>query len=174
MKCSSFLSLLALIFCLSISGCGYTNKTVLPNNTQSIYVMTVRNEIPIQHVYAYEPGLEMTITNAIIRRFQQDGNLKVVKQEDADAILDAKLVAFEQEGVRFSNLESVEEYRLFVVLSMKLLDAKTNQVIWEEPRFSGDEEYFVSDVRSLNRGDAALVAIDRLARNVVDRVVEDW
>ena len=40
--------------------------------------------------------------------------------------------------------------------------------------FSGDAEYFVSDVRSVGREDASLRAVDRLARNIVDRIVEDW
>jgi len=159
---------------LSLAGCGYTNKTVLPRDLKTIYVKTVRNEIPIEALYAYQPGLEMAITNAIIQRFQVDGILKVVKEDEADAILDASLIGFEQEGVRFSNLESVEEYRLFIILKMKLIDGKTNEKIWEEPSFSGDAEYFVTDVNAVSREAASQKAIERLAFNVVDRVVEDW
>ena len=159
---------------LSVAGCGYTNKTVLPRNIQTIYVKTVRNEIPVEAIYAYQPGLEMAITNAIIQRFQVDGILKVVKEDEADAILDAGMIGFEQEGVRFTRLESVEEYRLFIILNMKLIDGKTDQVIWEEPSFSGDAQYFVTDVDSISREEASQRAIQRLAFNVVDRVVEDW
>lgn len=158
----------------SFAGCGYTQKAALPQNIKTIYVETVKNKIPIENVYAYVPGLEMMSTNAIIRRFQRDGNLRVVTREDADAVLQCDLISFDQEGVRFSNLERVEEYRLFVVIAMRLVDAKTGRVIWEEPRFSGDSEYFVSSVKSVAREEAALRAVDRLARNVVDRVAEDW
>ncbi len=170
-KVSCFLMAVSCFFHWS---CGYTSKTVLPQNIKTIYVNTVQNNIPVDHVYAYVAGLEIDITNAIIRRLHQDGNLKVVPREQADAVLEAKLIGFEQEGVRFSKLESVEEYRLFVILDMQLVNGKTGEVIWKEPNFSGDSEYFVSTVRTLSREEAARQAVDRLARNVVDRIAEDW
>jgi hypothetical protein len=174
MKTIRFSLCLFSILSLISSGCGYTRKTVLPQDIKTIYVDTVQNAIPVERVYAYEPGLEIAITNAIIRRLHKDGNLKVVPREQADAILEAKMTGFEQEGVRFTNLESVKEYRLFIVISAKLINGKTNEVIWEEPNFTGDTEYFVSQVRSISRQEAALQAIERLAHNVVDRIVEDW
>ena len=169
---SPFLFFLSAV--LLFSGCGYTRKTTLPQNIKTIYVDTVKNKIPIENVYAYVPGLEMMATNAIIRRFERDGNLRIVARDKADSILQCDLIGFDQEGVRFSSLERVEEYRLFVIVAMRLVDAKTGHVIWEEPNFSGDSEYFVSNVRSVAREEAAQRAVDRLARNVVDRVVEDW
>ncbi len=162
------------IFLLSVSGCGYTRHTTLPQNMKTIYVGTVTNQIPVSHVYAYQPGLEIDITNAIIRRLHRDGNLQVVPKDQADVILESALIGFEQEGLRFTSLESVSEYKLFIVLSLKLTDRKTGQVIWEEPNFTGDTEYFVSVIRSLSRQEAAQRAVDRLAKNVVDRIVEDW
>ncbi len=153
---------------------GYTQKASLPQDIKTIYVDTVKNAIPINEVYPYEFGLEMAITQAVIRRLHRDGNLRVVPREKADAVLEANLIRFEQEGVRFSKIESVEEFRLFIVLSLRLLNGKTEEVIWEEPNFSGDEEYFVSEVRSIARRDATEAAIERLASNVVDRITEDW
>lgn len=166
----------ALAVCtLSSAGCGYTQKTVLPENIKTIYIDTVKNKIPVDKVYAYVPGLEIDITNAVIRRLHKDGNLKVVgEREDADAVLEMDLTAFEQEGLRFTSLESVEEYRMFIVLDMKLLHTPTGNELWREANFSGDSEYFVSDVRSISREEASRRAIDRLAKNVVDRIVEDW
>ena len=158
-----------------LAGCGYTRHAVLPQNIKSIYVENVKNEIPLSQVYVYQPGLEMAITKALVRRFNRDGNLRVAPTADqADAILKSSLRDFEQEGLRFTSLESVEEYRLFIVVSLRLIDARSKKVIWEEPSFSGDAEYFVSNVRSVAREEATQRAIERLARNVVDRVVEDW
>lgn len=176
MKLFRFLSLSVMtILIVSSAGCGYTQKTVLPENIKTIYIDTVKNKIPVAETYAYVPGLEMDITNAVIRRLHKDGNLKVVgEREQADAILEMDLVSFEQEGLRFTSLESVEEYRMFVVLSLRLIHGATKNILWEEPNFSGDSEYYVSDVRSINREEASRQAIDRLARNVVDRIVEDW
>ncbi len=173
----SFLSHIALsaLFLSFVSGCGYTQKTTLPNDIKTIYIDTVRNEIPIDQVFAHEPGVEIKVTNAIIRRLNLDGTLKVVNDKSkADAMLDSSMIRFEQEGLRFTSLESVSEYKLFIALHLRLINPKTKEIIWEEPNFSGDTEYFVTEIKSIGRSLATDQAIDRLARNVVDRIVEDW
>lgn len=166
---------LLFIFFLSLQGaCGYTQKTVLPQNLKTLNVATFQNKLPAGRVYAYEPGLEMKITNALLRRLHDDGNLKVVGREKADAVLEGDLINYEQEGLRFTGLERIEEYRLYLVVSLRLRDGKTGATIWEEPNFSGDASYFVIGPRAVSRAEAADKAIERLARNVVDRIVEDW
>lgn len=158
-----------------LSGCGYTQQTTLPHDIKSIYVRTVLNKIPVDEIVAYHPGLEMGITKAVVRRFNKDGNLKVAASEaQADAVLEIDLLRFQQEGLRFSTLEQVQEFRLFIVVAMRLVHIQTKEMIFEEPNFSGDAEYFVSDIRSLGREEAVNRALDRLAKNIVDRVVEDW
>lgn len=166
--------ILFLVAAITLSGCSYSRKTVLPRNIKTIYVETVKNKLEVEEIYAYQQGLEMDITNAVIRRLQQDGTVKVVKKENADAILKTDLLAFEQEGLRFNQLEEVKEYRLFVVVKLRLVDAKTGDLIWEEPNFTGDNEYYVSSVTSIGEQKAAMDAVERLAYNIVDRIVEDW
>lgn len=174
MKTIRLLGVAFLVLVLGLAGCGYTNKTVLPRNIKKIYVETVKNKLKPDEIYAYQQGLEMDITNAVIRHLQRDGNLKVVTKEKADAILKTDLLSFEQEGLRFDQLESVQEYRLFAVVALTLVDAKTEDVLWEEPNFTGDNEYYVSDITSINEQRAAVEVVDRLAKNIVDRIVEDW
>jgi len=168
------MAVLFLAVLVGLSGCGYTRKTVLPRNIKTIYVETVKNKLDVERIYAYQPGLEMDITNAVIRRLQQDGTVKVVTQDKADAILKTDLLAFEQEGLRFTNLEEVSEYRLFVEVSLKLIDRKTGDIIWEEPHFTGDNEYYVSDVTSIGEQKAAVDVVNKLAFNIADRIVQDW
>jgi len=54
------------------------------------------------------------------------------------------------------------------------VDAKTGDILWEEKNFTGDTEYFVSQVSSLGEQKAAVDAVDHLAKNIADRIVEDW
>lgn len=165
---------MVLAWILVLSGCGYTTKTVLPRGMKTIYVDTVKNKIPISQVMSYQQGLEMDITNAVIARFQVDGNLRVVTKDKADAILKMDLKAYEQEGLRFDQLEGVQEYRLFINMRLQLVDTKTNETIWEEPDFSGDDEYYVTEIKQQGEQAAAEQAVGKLAKNIVDRVVEDW
>ena len=166
--------ILGLVVAMALSGCSYTRKTVLPRNIKTIYVETVKNKLNPEKLYAYQQGLEMDITNAVIERFQQDGTLKVVAQDKANAILKTDLTSLEQEGLRFNSLEGVAQYRLFIVVRLKLVDAKTGDTLWEEPNFTGDTEYYVTSVTSIGQQKAAVDAVHHLAYNIVDRVVEDW
>ena len=175
MKNKKIIAVGLLMLAVALNGCaGYTRKTTLPRNIKTIYVETVKNKLDIEKVYAYQQGLEMDITNAVIRGLHQDGTLKVVEQGKADAILKTDLLSFEQEGLRFNQLESVEEYRLFIVVKLRLEDAKTGELIWEEPNFTGDNEYYVTDITTIGEQEAAQDAVANLAHNVVDRIVEDW
>jgi outer membrane lipopolysaccharide assembly protein LptE/RlpB len=173
-----------------LSGCGYTRKTVLPRNIKTIYVETVKNKLDIEQVYAYQQGLEMDITNAVVRGLQQDGTIKIAEEKKADAILKTDLLQYEQEGLRFTQLEEIKEYRIFIVVKITLVDAKTGDVIWEEPNFTGDNEYYVTgptligaqgvqkdstaSVTSIGEQRASVAAVQNLATNIVSRIVEDW
>ena len=164
--------IILVFFCLS--GCGYTQQVTLPNNIKTIAIPTFQNKIPPNERYAYRPGLEIELTNAIRDRFIFDGNFKVVDESEADAILKGAIVSYEQEGLRFDQLESVEEYRLFLVVNFELVDRKTKQVIIKEPNFSGQTEFFTSHSPAAVRRTAANSVVVDLARSLVDRIVEEW
>jgi hypothetical protein len=158
----------------TLSGCGYTQQVKLPNDIKTIYVPTFEDKIPPGNRYAYRAGLEIELTNAVIDRFIFDGNLKVVSKEDADAILEGSILSYEQEGLRFDDLESVEEYRLFLVVAFKLIEQKTQETLIEESNFSGRAEFFTSRSPSSVRRSAANDAVTDLARSLVNRIVEAW
>jgi hypothetical protein len=174
MKNIRWLGVWGLVAAMAFSGCGYTRKTVLPRNMKTIYIETVKNKLDPETLYAYQPGVEMNITNAVIQRLQMDGTLKVVEQKKADAILKTDLLSLDQEGLRFNSLEGVSQYRLFMVVRLELVDAKTGDVIWEEPNFSGSTEYYVTTVTSIGEQKASVDAVRNLAYNIADRIVEDW
>src|SRR3990167_9403651 len=109
---SWIISLVAVLGIFSFSGCGYTQKARLPNDIKTIAIATFKNEIPPEEQFAYHAGLEIELTNAVRDRFIFDGNLKVVDESEAEAILQGSIISYEQETLRFDRLESVQEYRL--------------------------------------------------------------
>lgn len=155
-------------------GCGYTNRATLPNNIRTIAIPPFANVIPPEDIFTYERGLEIDITQAVIDRILFDGNLKVRKLETADSRLEGKVVQYFQEPTGYTQLDSVSEYRLFLVCDLKLIDQRTEEVIWHEPSFSGKAEYFVTGSATKPERDAVQDVIKDLAKNIVDRIVEDW
>ena len=97
-----------LVLCIltAVSGCGYSSKIQLPNDIKTIYVPTVVNQIPIEEMMIYIPGMEVDMTNAVIERFNFDGTLKVVSRpEDADATLKIYLRSFDKKPFIFFSRE---------------------------------------------------------------------
>ena len=155
------------VFLVSVVGlatsCGYTQHMVLPGGIQTIYVETFKNAIPAERIYAYRSGLEIDLTNAVIKRFNFDGNLRVVKDENrADAKLIGAIIAYEQETIRYTSIDRPQELRLHLVVDIKLVNLKTGQTMWHEPNFSGSTLFEPNDEQGLRRVSAASDAVNDL------------
>ncbi len=170
--CRGFLIVLILAV---FSGCGYTQKQKMPNDIKSLAVPTFVNTIKAKQIYSYQAGLEIKLTNAIRDRILFDGNVKLAEPSNADGALIGKLISYVQEPIGYNRFEQVDRYRLVVVTDITLKDLRTNEVIWHEPNFTGEIIYNVSAGDQLiNQPEAADEAIRQLARDIVDRMVEDW
>jgi len=175
LKIANRFHLLFLILIVALgSGCGYTNRAILPNGIKSIAIPPFQNNIPPQEIFTYEGGLEIDVTEAVIDRILFDGNLKVEDIKKADARLEGKLTNYYQEALRFNSLDGVQEYRLYMVCDLQLIDQRTNTLIWHEPSFSGDTEYFIEGVLTKPESTAVKAVMKDLAKNIVDRIIEDW
>ena len=108
------------------------------------------------------------------KRFNLDGNLKVVSEDKADAKLEGAIIAYEQETLLRTSTDQPQEMRLHLVVDLKLVKLKTGEVIWHEPNFSGSTLFAPNDEQGVRRISAATDAVTTLAKNIVDRVVEDW
>ncbi len=178
------LKLLVGIFLLATffhaSGCGYTTKTVLPGNIKTIHVPPVKNAIDLSgeisdkdRFRVTRPGVEVDITNAVINRFIFDGNLKVVSREKADAVLEAKLVDYRRDPLRYSEGDDIQEYRLSLTIDATVYLTNGRKVLWHE-RLTGDTSFFLSGARALSEDEAVVKAVEDLARRVVNKTIESW
>ncbi|MBI4970901.1 MAG: hypothetical protein HZC17_03575 [Candidatus Omnitrophica bacterium] len=157
-----------------LSGCGYTQKSKMPNDIKKLAVPTFINTIQAKKIYTYQAGLEVKLTNEIRNRILFDGNCKLTEPAQADAALIGKLVHFSQEPLGYDQLERVDRYRLYIVTDITLKDLRTNQVIWHEPNFVGEVIYDTKGSTGITQTNATDVGIKKLARDIVDRMVEDW
>ena len=180
-KRSAFFLLLLSFLTLQNSGCGYTTKSLLPENIKSICVNPVKNTINLtgeisdkDRFRVYRPGVEVELTNAIINRFIFDGNLKVVAPEKADAVVEAKLVDYRRDPLRYSAGDDVQEYRLTIILDVTVYEAQNHKVIWHESNLAGDTSFFLTGPRAVSEDQAATKAVEDVARRVVEKTIEIW
>lgn len=175
---------LAATACLSLlilAGCGYTTRPGLAPQHKTIYVKPFLNKIDLTNISAvderfpiYRHQMEVEITRAVVSRYQFTGLLRPAQQDRADLRLEGELVGFRRDALRYSAAQQVEEWRLNVVTNLKLYDQQTGELVWEEPRFTGDATYFALGRKAESEAAALDRAITDLARRIVERTVEDW
>lgn len=185
-----FLCLTTTFYLLStvLSGCGYTTRSMLYGKYDSIYVTPFLNKVDVtQESYSankyriYRPMLETDITKKVINRYLFDGNLKPVKEDQADLVLKGELVEYRKDPLSYTtDSEDVTEYRVNIYVNLSLWDTKENKLVWEERNFNGNYSYFTSLApANISRGNASEggavnKAVEDLARRIVERTVEQW
>lgn len=181
---------LALLAVISIvaSGCGYTTQSTLDPKFQTIFVSAFYDKTP-------QYGLQAPLTNALIRKFMTDGRLQVVRQDEADLMLEGVILDYSLKGLTFDQEDRVTQFLAVVSGGARLTDTETGEVIWEEPLFAGETtfytraagqssdrlrgnaEAYLSTVRSFGSEEenrAASEALEQLASDIFYRTVEPW
>jgi outer membrane lipopolysaccharide assembly protein LptE/RlpB len=158
---------------LTLSGCaGYRVGEISGRDLQgvrSVYVPTVRNT-------SLTPDLEMTVTNAIIRRFNNDGTLTVQQNTAADSELDVTITDVNQSAVRSSSSDILvtAEYQLTIHATATYTNRKLGRKIFENTSVTGSTYFFTqADIQEGIRQALPLAAQD-LANNTVKLVTEGW
>lgn len=170
-----------------LAGCGYTTRSMLYGNYNTIYVAPFLNKVDItdetfsaNKYRIYRPMLETEITKKVINRYLFDGNLRPVKEKEADLVLKGELVEYRKDPLSYTqDTENVTEYRINVYVNLSLWDTKENKLLWQESNFNGNYSYFTAEnpnSASIKVPEATAVnnAIDDLARRIVERTVEQW
>lgn len=172
---------LALIVAFALTGCGYTTRSLISSKFRTIYIAPFVNKIDItQESYAenkyriYRPTLETDITRLVTNKYLFDGNLRPVKEDSADLILNGELLDFRKDPLRYDENDEVAEYRINLVVNLKLLNRKEGKTVWSENSFTADTTYFTTGAQAKTEETAINGALADLARRIVERTVEEW
>lgn len=147
-------------------GCGYRLGSLLPASMKTVAVPNFKN-------HTNEPALEITVTNGVIERFQVDGTLEVVPEEEADTLLIGEIIDYKREGLRLSSTDdTTTEFRLTIAVRLTFKDLKTGKTLWVADRVEGEAAFPPGN----NGPEAERAAIPRvvedLAEDVVSKVVD--
>ena len=171
-----YLPFIVLFGFLSLN-CGYATRSTLPSNIRTVFVAPFKNSVIYENEgnrNIYLPLLEQKVRNEIINRFLFDGVLKIGKEDQSDLILKGELKSYDRSGLRYTDNNDVQEYRITITVSLELWNREKNEMVWSEPGFSGEASYFVSGPQAKTEDAALQDAIKDLARRVIERTVEDW
>jgi len=176
MKKNILFAVIALLL-VSMTGCGYTTRSALPDGLRTINIKPFPNKIAFTTNSAkevYFPLLEIKVRNAIEDRFLFDGNLRIAREDTADMILSGELIGYEKSPLRYTDDDDVQEYRVQIIVSLVLKKGATGEEMWAENAFAGEETFFITGSQATTEASAVEAATVDLARRVVERTIENW
>jgi hypothetical protein len=158
---------------LTLSGCaGYRLGNTSGRDLQgvrSVYVPVVKNT-------SLQPDLQMAVTNAIIRRFNNDGTLEVNQNSNADSELDVVVTNVKESAVQSSNNDILvtAQYQLTIEGTATYVNRRLGRKIFENISIQGSTTFYTqSDIQEGIR-QALPLAADDLANNAVKLITEGW
>jgi len=173
MRRSVFGTALALLTVFAFSGCaGYRVGNVSGRDLQgvrSVYVPVAKNS-------SLEPDIQMTVTNAIIRRFNNDGTLEVNQSANADSELDMVITNVQHTAISSSNSDIyvTAQYQLTIEATVTFVNRRLGRKIFENLKVTGVTNVFTQSNIQEGERQALPLAAEDLANNAVKLVTEGW
>lgn len=150
-----------------LSGCGYTlvGRGSLPRHIKTI-------AIPIFENITLEQGVEDIVTQSIREVYVHGGKVNLVAEDEADALLTGTILIYKaNEPLAYNDLNEISKYKLTVRVSVKLVDLKKNEIIWQDENLTEDDAYFGGpDVNPTEEQQNEEEALGRLAEGLAERV----
>jgi hypothetical protein len=154
-----------LVLLALITGCGYTTKSLISRNINSIY-------IPIFGNFTFRSGLEFDLTTALKDEILSKTKLRIVRKDNADTILTGKIVTV-TEGVITSNArDNIIENQVIISVNIALMDRRTGRELIAIDNLSNKAEYIVT--RGENIKTATQECLAGLAEKIVYQLEEKW
>ncbi len=163
-----FLTAGLLVIVAVAGGCGgYHVGTLLPEHIKTIAVPVFVNKTS-------EPNLEIQATNAVINQLATDGTLRVVPEGEADVVLTARIIRYQRKPIRYTGVTRPAEYRITVTVLCTLHDTHEGTDRLKDERVSGNTTFIVGAGLPASERRARPEALEDLAHDLVERIVEGW
>lgn len=157
--------LLLLIFILISVSCGpYSFSGKALKGIDTVAVPLFENQTTR---YGIREELTEEITDAII----EDNTLKVVNIRNADSALRGVITEYRHECYTFDGSGNCNEYICRIFVNLVFEDLEKKESIWEEVNLEG---YGIYSATNDTEEDGIQSAIDKLSRDILDKLVKGW
>ena len=152
------------------SGCaGYHLGPTQSLPYRSVAVLMCKNK-------TLNPQLEAQVTNAIIKRFQTDGTLRIESATEADIVITGQITKFHRHELRAvqTDVNAPREYRVTIEVRIEARVRGSGELVFEPALIKGHADTFIgTDLQSADAQVLPLIA-DDLAKRVVPLLAERW
>ncbi len=156
------------LLAVDLAGCGYSFRGNLPDHIKTVAVPVFTNKTA-------EPAVATFLTSAVVEALSSNGRLRVVKSEDADAILDGEVVGYNVQSIAFDNQANVRQYRLVVTMNLRLRDVRRSSILFEQQGLKEKADFqvlgAVSQTISAEEGAVRTAALE-IGRAIVSLTID--
>ena len=158
-----------LLTALVLSGCGVYSASSgrVDESIKRVAVQYLENQTA-------EPGIEVDLTDAIIRALQYDNTLKVVEEGNSDSIISGKVTRYTLREVAARQDLTVNEYQVQIAVTLSFTIRATGESLFKDKRFTGVGNYVLDDADGTSEETARTEAAEEIVRDILAQVVEDW
>ena len=156
-----------ILILIIVIGCSYSVYSSSYPHLKTVNIQSFENKTT-------EYDLEENILNQITNLFQDDGRLKIVDL-NPDCTLEGTILDYSDKISDFSDA-GIDEYEVKILLNLKFIDLKKNDIIWENSALILSETYSSSD--ELNEYKTETEAQEKIIEDLFDTIMketmEEW
>lgn len=153
---------------LCIGGCAYYSTSGgLLGGIRSI-------GIPVADNQTSEFAVAERLTERAIDAYAEDGQLRVVDEESAQALLQLNVISIEDRPHTYTTAEQTEQYRFAVLVAAELVRVEDGEVLLALTELEGWGTYDAARSEEEGRDPAVNQALDMVLEELVDRTTAGW
>lgn len=138
-NCLSHRLLPLLLLLLTVTGCGYYNPNMLPDEELG---PQVKLYVPVWPNATNELNLESNIRNAISDWLMQAKRITLVgSQAEADYLLSGSVVSVSYPGLSYDVTDTAKTLKAVLTVSYTIKELATGRTIWQMNSYSLEETY---------------------------------
>lgn len=162
-----------LLLAVLVSSCGYSfrgKQNNLPSDVRTI-------AIPVFANHTNEVRVERAFTDAVIFQFTRSQMLRVVNEDQADAVLKGAVDRVEITDVAYTSDETSRQRRVKVTVAASLMRRSDGKILWQDKNLVQRRTYAVGasqQATDVNKDAALSDLATALAQTLHDRVFENF
>lgn len=121
-----------------------------------------------------EPEVEIEITEEIINGLIDDGTLRVVSEDEGDAVLEGSVIEYSNEPTTFNRELQADQYRLAIKLKVSLFNRKENDFIWEDKIITARSNYYLEGSTNQTYEKAQEEVYLDIVELILGATVQEW
>lgn len=155
--------------CFTLAGCGYSTKTLYPEQYRTVAVPNFDNR-------SFYQGVHADLAEALVKQVEQHTPYKVVSSTTADTIIEGVIVDIQQNQLsrRRAGAGVPQEIEVTITVNWQWKDLRTGKVIRDRAGFRAMGRHLPGDPVGEPVDVALHAAVDQLATDIVTTLQADW